>query len=89
MESRKTKTYIDRVRTKTINECHLTDYIRVNNETCEIVDAYRTNIEKGGYTWGRQLCQSGLDYILAVMLLLLKCYNKKWLSHPSTGSSIR
>jgi hypothetical protein len=59
-------------RAKTINECHLTDYIKVNNETCEIVDAYRTCVEKGGYTWGRQQCQSRLDYIFVSRYLSSK-----------------
>ena len=53
-------------REKSRNEITLTEYIGSNNETCEIVDAYRSQVEHGGYTWGRQQCQSRLDYIFFI-----------------------
>ena len=51
-------------RNKALSEHTLTDYIKSNNGTCEIADAYRAVNSVGGYTWTRQLCQSRLDYIL-------------------------
>ena len=56
-------------RAGSVNESVLTDYIKANNSTCEIMDAYRTIERNGGYTWTRQSCQSRLDYIFVSQYL--------------------
>ena len=54
------------------NEEKLTDYIKVNNDTCEVVDAFRTKEKEGGYTWTGQLRQSRLDYVFVSRYLSTK-----------------
>ena len=51
------------------NERLLTDYIKANNSTCEIMDSYRSVESSAGYTWTRQACQSRLDYIFVSQYL--------------------
>jgi hypothetical protein len=50
-------------RVKSKNELNFTEYIKANNSTCEIVDAYRSMEQEEGYTWNRQQCYSRLDYM--------------------------
>ena len=38
-------------RTSSTKEIALVDYIKANNETCKIIDAYRSKISNGGYTY--------------------------------------
>jgi exonuclease III len=42
------------------SEILLMDYIKANNNTCEIEDAYRSKESEAGFTWSRQTCQSRL-----------------------------
>ena len=56
-------------RAGSVNESAFTDYIKANNSTCEIMDAYRAIERNGGYTWTRQSCQSMLDYIFVSQYL--------------------
>ena len=37
-------------RDKSVNECMLTDYIRANNDKCEIVDSYKLKVESEYWT---------------------------------------
>ena len=46
-----------------VGESDLAKAITMNNETCEVSDAYRLRHKVGGYTWNRGLCFSRLDYI--------------------------
>ena len=50
-------------RNKSASESRLTEYIKINNKTCGLEDAYRTLEKEGGYTWSRDVCQSRLDYV--------------------------
>jgi exonuclease III len=77
-------------RTKTVSECRLTDFIKANNETCEIEDSYRSKMDKGGFTWSRGSCQSRLDYIFISRYLISKISNVEtdWAFEQSDHASV-
>jgi exonuclease III len=45
------------------HETNLTNFIKSNNDNCDLLDAYRSVESIDGYTWNRQQCYSRLDYI--------------------------
>ena len=48
-------------RASTVREMEFTEFIKSNNETCEIMDSFRSIVEHGGFTWNRQSGHSRLD----------------------------
>ena len=76
-------------RNKSLNEEKLTDFIKANNDTCEVVDAYRTKEKNGGYTWTRQLCQSRLDYVfVSKYLSTYRLFLEKWKDNKMVKSPL-
>jgi exonuclease III len=72
------------------SEVILMDYIKANNNTCEIVDAYRCLKSEAGYTWSRQTCQSRLDYIFISRYLATRVINVEldWALEQSDHASV-
>ena len=63
---------------------------KVNNETCELVDAYRSGVGSGSYTWRRQHCQSRLDYIFVFRYLSIQIIDIEldWALEQSDHASV-
>ena len=57
-------------RSSTVKEKEFTEFVKSNNETCEIMDSFRSVVEHEGFTWNRQSCHSRLDNVFMSQYLL-------------------
>ncbi len=72
-------------------ERELAQHILNNNESLNLVDAYRSKISEGGYTWTRGECFSRLDYIFIsrpLICTVMDC-NLDWAFASSDHAAVR